>query len=119
MESIRLKKERQDDLESGVQLLSPQEQGASPPASPSVAAEYRTSTYTKLLYLAGYFFCNISLTLYNKFILGKVCRVFAPCGPVYCKLFDTDAVCLCSSRTHGCLQRSTPARRRWGVTDCW
>jgi hypothetical protein len=30
-------------------------------------------TRTKLIALAGYFLCNIGLTMYNKAILGSVC----------------------------------------------
>ena len=34
--------------------------------------EYRIPTGTKLAYLSVYFLCNISLTIYNKAVLGKV-----------------------------------------------
>ncbi len=34
------------------------------------AAEYDVETKTKLLYLAGYFAINLSLTIYNKAVLG-------------------------------------------------
>jgi hypothetical protein len=37
-----------------------------------LAAEYRTNMSTKLVYLASYFLLNLSLTLYNKALLGNV-----------------------------------------------
>ena len=44
----------------------------SPTARCGAALEDRVPVGTKALHLAGYFLCNISLTLYNKLILGKV-----------------------------------------------
>lgn len=58
-------KDKDEDLEAQVPL-NPQ------PASPTVRTEQEVSGTTKLLYLAVYFLCNISLTIYNKLILGKV-----------------------------------------------
>ena len=54
---------------------------AQPPRSPTEseagsgkhAAEYRVPTRTKYMYLGVYFGLNLSLTLFNKAILGKVC----------------------------------------------
>lgn len=43
-----------------------------PSSTASVAAEYGVATQTKLLYLAGYFTLNLSLTIYNKAVLGDV-----------------------------------------------
>jgi hypothetical protein len=37
-----------------------------------LAVEYRTNMSTKLVYLGGYFLLNLSLTLYNKALLGNV-----------------------------------------------
>ena len=39
----------------------------------SSAAEYRVPTSTKYLFLGIYFTLNLALTIYNKFVLGKVC----------------------------------------------
>ena len=39
----------------------------------SAAPEYQIPTTTKYLYLALYFGLNLTLTLYNKAVLGKVC----------------------------------------------
>lgn len=36
-------------------------------------AEYEVPTRTKLMYLGGYFMLNLSLTIYNKAMLGSVC----------------------------------------------
>jgi hypothetical protein len=36
-------------------------------------AEYSVSTAKKFAYLAFYFTANVSLTIYNKLVLGKVC----------------------------------------------
>lgn len=38
------------------------------------AVEYQIPTSTKYLYLAVYFALNLALTIYNKYVLGKVCR---------------------------------------------
>jgi hypothetical protein len=39
---------------------------------PQLATEYRIPVRKKLLYLGGYFLLNLSLTLYNKALLGNV-----------------------------------------------
>lgn len=44
-----------------------------PSSRPLAAVEYTVPTRTKLLYLAGYFALNLSLTIYNKAVLGGVC----------------------------------------------
>jgi len=62
-------KEKLDDVEAQVTT------GISNPPplrSPGMVSEYRVSTWTKLGHLALYFLCNVSLTLYNKMILGTV-----------------------------------------------
>lgn len=41
-------------------------------STPNVAPEYQIPTSTKYLYLALYFGLNLTLTLYNKAVLGKV-----------------------------------------------
>ena len=38
----------------------------------NIAPEYQIPTSTKYLYLALYFGLNLTLTLYNKAVLGKV-----------------------------------------------
>ena len=53
-----------DDLEKGVVIQE------SPP--PTQNHEDTVSTKKKLIALAGYFVCNIGLTIYNKAILGSV-----------------------------------------------
>ncbi|KAK0730136.1 triose-phosphate transporter family-domain-containing protein [Lasiosphaeris hirsuta] len=65
MASLGMKKERTDDIEA----LLPRHQQS--PASPAIESEYQVSSVTKLSYLGFYFLCNISLTIYNKLILGK------------------------------------------------
>ncbi|KAK3393969.1 TPT-domain-containing protein [Podospora didyma] len=65
-------KEKHDDIEAQAphrpsrHVTFPTSAGSSQPES-----EFTTSTVTKLSYLAVYFMCNISLTIYNKMILGK------------------------------------------------
>lgn len=58
-------------------LLAPEtkdvEKGHLPPPALPVDDEYTVSTRKKLLALAGYFFCNVGLTIYNKAVLGSVC----------------------------------------------
>jgi hypothetical protein len=65
-------KEKGDDNSDVEAQLLEQRQQLQPPPSPQVASEYQVSSATKLSYLALYFVCNISLTIYNKLILGKV-----------------------------------------------
>jgi hypothetical protein len=62
-----------DDTPEGSGLLSqdPEKQSTSTSHS-SQPHEDTVSTNKKLAYLAGYFICNIGLTLYNKAILGSV-----------------------------------------------
>ena len=40
----------------------------------ATATEYQTPTSTKYLYLGFYFALNLTLTIYNKYVLGKVCQ---------------------------------------------
>jgi hypothetical protein len=69
------RKEKLDDVEAQVATGTSQ---PSSPGSPSLASEYRVSTWTKLGHLALYFLCNVSLTLYNKMILGTVAYLWNP-----------------------------------------
>ncbi|KAK3079189.1 hypothetical protein LTS18_005514, partial [Coniosporium uncinatum] len=60
----------QDDVEA----QSPPPSGSSHRRQPSQAAaatEYTVSAKTKMMYLGVYFFFNLALTIYNKFVLGK------------------------------------------------
>ncbi len=59
---------RADEVDPDAQLPVPVQ------APAPVAAEYRISFATKATHLGIYFLCNLSLTIYNKFILGKVSR---------------------------------------------
>ena len=62
-------KEKLDDVEAQITVVGT---APSPPASLGMATEYRVLTWTKLGHLTLYFLCNVSLTLYNKMILGTV-----------------------------------------------
>jgi hypothetical protein len=55
------------DLEAQQPILSTEKSSPSP-----LAMEYRVPARKKLLYLGGYFLLNLSLTLYNKALLGNV-----------------------------------------------
>ncbi|KAK3934492.1 TPT-domain-containing protein [Diplogelasinospora grovesii] len=73
MASIPSGSKRSDDDVEAQNLLplpTPQPDNTGRPSTP-LDSEYRISGRTKLLYLAGYFLCNISLTIYNKLVLGK------------------------------------------------
>ena len=48
------------------QLLKP------PTVKTTMDSEYSMSTTKKAAYLLVYFLCNVSLTIYNKLVLGKV-----------------------------------------------
>ena len=50
-----------------------------PPPSPTCALEYSIPARRKLVYLAGYFTLNLTLTIYNKAVLGKVSLVPLSC----------------------------------------
>ncbi len=58
------------------QLIPPSPETAAAAATAAApaadATEYSTSLASKVAHLAVYFLCNLSLTLYNKMILGKV-----------------------------------------------
>ncbi|RYP02281.1 hypothetical protein DL764_005847 [Monosporascus ibericus] len=60
------------------------------PATPPQNHEDTVSTRKKLIYLAGYFVCNIGLTIYNKAILGSfrfpwlLTALHAGCSSVGC-----------------------------------
>jgi len=67
---IMAQTKRSDDVEA--QIAAKEK-----PSHYSVAgvdSEYNTTTRTKFAYLGVYFLCNISLTIYNKAVLGKVTR---------------------------------------------
>jgi hypothetical protein len=68
MASKNMFKARKSDIESqkGNRELS---RG---PGKITPCSEYRVPTTTKFAYLGIYFLCNVSLTIYNKLVLGKV-----------------------------------------------
>lgn len=53
------------------------------------AAEYSIPSSTKYLYLIIYFTLNLSLTIYNKYVLGKVCQWKKRSS----SLFPADSIC--------------------------
>ncbi len=57
-------------IKSDVEAQTRQAQAQSTAAT--IAPEYQIPTNTKYLYLALYFGLNLTLTLYNKAVLGKV-----------------------------------------------
>lgn len=63
---LDLKEPFLDDVEA----QHPHATQATPAASSG--AEYQVATRTKLMYLGGYFMLNLSLTIYNKAMLGSV-----------------------------------------------
>lgn len=76
------------DLEAQLPLRP----GQPPSPSPGrIDSEYQVSGWTKVYYLAIYFLCNISLTIYNKLILGKVRHelLFFVWSELYISLFLT------------------------------
>lgn len=82
------------------------------------APEYQIPTSTKYLYLALYFGLNLTLTLYNKAVLGKV---RSPCLQIpFMKLrlrFVLALTCECrSSLSHGCSLPCTRPQRHWAAT---
>ena len=75
-----------------------------------IAAEYRTSTKTKYLFLGLYFSLSLILTIYSKAVLGKVrphlglVLQSADCGPLH------------SSPTRGFSRLYTQLRHPWAAT---
>lgn len=76
------------------------------------APEYQIPTSTKYLYLALYFGLNLTLTLYNKAVLGKV-RSSRPWLSIELQQrFVRVLTCGCgSSLFHGCSRHCTRPRR--------
>lgn len=75
----------EDDSEQKAFIATDVEKGqASEPALLQASPQHHedtVSTNKKLWYLAGYFICNIGLTLYNKAILGSVSHPPLPQHP--------------------------------------
>ncbi len=70
--------------------------------SSQTESEYAVTTWTKVTYLAIYFLCNVSLTIYNKLILGKVSSLRSRLSLIpRSGLILTGACPLCSSHIHG------------------
>ena len=57
------------DFSSNVSDVDPEE---TPMNKTGLALEYGVATHTKYLYLGLYFALNLTITLYNKAVLGKV-----------------------------------------------
>lgn len=84
----------------------------------TIAPEYQIPTSTKYLYLALYFGLNLTLTLYNKAVLGKVCsprlsRLFVELRRRFALVLTCE---FCSSLSHGCSLPCTRPRRHWAAT---
>lgn len=84
----------------------------------TIAPEYQIPTSTKYLYLALYFGLNLTLTLYNKAVLGKVrslclLRLF----PELRQRFGLVLTCeFRSSLSLGCSLPCTRPQRHWAAT---
>jgi hypothetical protein len=50
------------------------EKSDAPPLFAQTESEYEVPTEKKLVYLCVYFLLNVSLTIYNKAVLGKVLK---------------------------------------------
>ena len=81
----------------------------------TIAPEYQIPTSTKYLYLALYFGLNLTLTLYNKAVLGKVRSPWLSMERRRCVVLVLTDGCR-SSLSHGCSQPYTRPQRRSGVT---
>jgi hypothetical protein len=87
---------RENGMQRDAHQLEAQVQSA-----PVVPAERRTSFSTKMIFLAAYFFLNLTLTVSNKALLGKVWRH----APWWSEARETDGGCRRNS--HGCSPRFT------------
>ena len=59
-----------EDFSSDISSVDPEETSMD---KTGLALEYGVATRTKYLYLGLYFALNLTITLYNKAVLGKVC----------------------------------------------
>lgn len=92
----------------------------------SIDSKYRPTT-TKFAYLAVYFLCNVSLTIYNKAVLGKVFTSFflSFSFPLLFSILRAFEIAErnwqnSSSHTHGYSQPSTLAAHRLdAMCCCW
>ncbi|ETN43807.1 uncharacterized protein HMPREF1541_11131 [Cyphellophora europaea CBS 101466] len=81
-----------DDREQAGLLAQDVEKGQEAITPPSQHHEDTVSTNKKLVYLFGYFLCNIGLTLYNKAILGSfkfpwlLTALHAGCSSIGCSV---------------------------------
>lgn len=82
------------------------------------APEYQIPTSTKYFYLALYFALNLTLTLYNKAVLGKVRSTWFQMPFLKLRLdFVLALTCECrSSPFHGCSPPCTRPQRHWAAT---
>lgn len=87
-------------------------------STPTMAPEYQIPTSTKYLYLALYFGLNLTLTLYNKAVLGKVRSPWLL--GLFVELRQRFVLVLTcefrSSLSHGYLPPCTRPRRHWAAT---
>ena len=84
----------------------------------TIAPEYQTATSTKYFYLALYFGLNLTLTLYNKAVLGKVrSPQFSWLVPKLQQCVVLVLTCGClSSLSHGCSQPCIRHQHHWVAT---
>lgn len=86
-------------LEDGRRL---EEQAESAQSTQQIPAEHRSSYAKKLIFLGAYFLLNLTLTISNKALLGKVCAHDCPYG-------RTRELTLYERRiSHGSLPHYTP-----------
>lgn len=93
-------------------------QNARTQSAATIAPEYQIPTSTKYLYLALYFGLNLTLTLYNKAVLGKVSsprpsRLSMELQQRFVRVLTHGCG---SSLFHGCSRHCTRPRRRWVAT---
>ena len=84
----------------------------------TIAPEYQIPTSTKYLYLALYFGLNLTLTLYNKAVLGKVRSPWL--WSLFLELRERFVLALTcdfrSSLSHGCSPLCIRPQRHWAAT---
>lgn len=73
-----LEKEKEFGMENSRDLESQQRLPTKDTDSGKQGEEYSVAPRKKYLYLGLYFGLNLSLTLFNKAVLGKVCTVSPP-----------------------------------------
>lgn len=110
---------KRSDLEA---QAKDEKRGKSGSPTPRLDSEYRVPAARKFAFLGVYFLCNVSLTIYNKAVLGKVFSSFLA-SPILFHQLQTRPIntglTKGSSHTRGSSLPSTPAPLQLDAISFW